>query len=349
MKVYKRTSEGQWAAFDEHSPLPRKLKILLKAINGKVAEDIYVQNLGSFGDVRALLSSLEQVGLIADRGPRARTPPSAVAPASELAGAAVMQAAAAAAAPALLPELTPAPAPAPAPEPTPVAAQTEAAPRLNAAGQRRPSPVLWQTLPELTDVSDAVPAAPPASPHSTAVAALTTSPPVHVAPTVASQAPARRPDAARAPPVLTEVHAASDASRLTQMDAMAALADLAELAGQSAGAAHTAQASNILTHNALLAANDEPESGQMSKRAAVRHAVELMSNFVLEHMPRTASQVLPEIESLHSVEQWAELMDGYAMFVAPTGERGHIHMAQLRRMLAAAFDASDLSPKGWYA
>jgi hypothetical protein len=70
---------------------------------------------------------------------------------------------------------------------------------------------------------------------------------------------------------------------------------------------------------------------------------------VLEHLPRTASQVLPEIESLHSVEQWAELMDGYAMFIAPTGERGHHHMAQLSRMLDAAFDASDLSPKGWYA
>jgi hypothetical protein len=133
------------------------------------------------------------------------------------------------------------------------------------------------------------------------------------------------------------------------MDAIAALADLAELAGQSAIAAHTAQASNILTHNALLAANDELESGAGSKRAAVRHGVELMSSYVLDHMPRTASQVLPEIESVHSVEQWAELMDGYAMFIAPTGERAHTHLAQLRRMLNAAFDASDVSPKGWYA
>jgi hypothetical protein len=70
---------------------------------------------------------------------------------------------------------------------------------------------------------------------------------------------------------------------------------------------------------------------------------------VLDHTPRTASQVLPEIESVHSVDQWAELMDGYAAFIAPTGERGISHLAQLRRMLSAAFEASDISAKGWYA
>jgi hypothetical protein len=334
MKVYKRTSEGQWAAFDEHSPLPRKLKILLKAINGKVAEDVYVQNLGSFGDVRALLSSLEQAGLIADRGQRARTSPAAAAPATP-----TVPPAAVAVAPAAVP--TPEPETAPAP----VGSVSQ--------GTRRPSPVLWQTLPELTEVSESTPEVPVVQPPVVAAAPMPTSPvstlQLAAAAAAAANAPVRRPDLVRAPPVLTEVHVASDASRLAQLDAMAALADLAELAGQSASVMHTSAASNILTHNALLAANDEPVSDAVSQRAAVRHAVELMSNFVLEHMPRTASQVLPEIESLHSVEQWAELMDGYAVFIAPTGERGHNHIAQMRRMLDAAFDVMDVSPKGWYA
>jgi hypothetical protein len=281
--------------------------------------------------VRALLSSLEQAGLIADRGPRSQKPAVATAPPNGLAA-----------------------APTSALMAQPI--RQQAAPEAstgNPSAQRRPSPILWQTLPELTDVSDGPGVVPTVLPTvvSAVVAAVPAPAPVASPATwaAATEATARRPDAARAPPVLTEVHASSDASRLAQMDAMAALADLAELAGQTAGAAHTAQASNILTHNALMAANDEPESGAGSKRAAVRHAVELMSNYVLEHMPRTASQVLPEIESLHSVDQWAELMDGYAMFIAPTGERGHSHMAQLRRMLNAAFDAADVSPKGWYA
>lgn len=324
MKVYKRTSEGQWAAFDEHSPLPRKLKILLKAINGKVPEDVYVKNLGSFGDVRALLMSLEQAGLIADKGRRSAKAASLDEPIPAPAESVVN--AAAPAASTLADE--------------PVTARTIVIPQLD--GTRRPGAVEWQALPEVTEISMPAalampkPVAAPVVEHS-----ATPQPP--------PQPPVPQLGPARAPPVLTQVHASTNAATLGEMDALAALADLAELAGQSAPAARAAQASNILTHNALLAANDEPIADATGRRAAVRHAVELMSNFVLDHMPRSASQVLPEIESLHSVEQWAELMDGYAMFVIPTGERGRVHVQQIRRLLEEALSAADMGSKGWYA
>jgi hypothetical protein len=70
MTVYERTPDGQWAAYSAESPLPRKLKTLLKAINGKVTDDVYVKNLSSFGDVGELLLSLVQAGLIADAAQR---------------------------------------------------------------------------------------------------------------------------------------------------------------------------------------------------------------------------------------------------------------------------------------
>jgi hypothetical protein len=304
MKVYKRTSEGQWAAFDEHSPLPRKLKILLKAINGKVPDDVYVKNLGSFGDVRALLMSLEQAGLIADKGRRSDKTATST--------------------PSSTPEVTTPPA----------LDSTVVIPQPH--GLRRPSAVAWQALPELTEIS---------MPTALSAPRVSAVEPVKPAPAVMQV----RPEPARAPPVLTEVHASSDAAQLGEMDALAALADLAELAGQSAPAAHATQASNMLAHDALLAANDEPIADAAGQRGAVRHAVELMSNFVLDHMPRTASQVLPEIESLHSVEQWAELMDGYATFIIPTGERGVMHVQHVRRLLDQALGAADMGSKGWYA
>jgi hypothetical protein len=83
MTVYERTPDGQWAAYSAESPLPRKLKTLLKAINGKVTDDVYVKNLSSFGDVGELLLSLVQAGLIADaaqRDSRVPTHPSLVKP-----------------------------------------------------------------------------------------------------------------------------------------------------------------------------------------------------------------------------------------------------------------------------
>jgi hypothetical protein len=66
MTIYQRTAQGQWAAYDLDSPLPRKLKILLKSIDGRVSDDVYAVNLKSFGNVQEILHSLMQSGLIED-------------------------------------------------------------------------------------------------------------------------------------------------------------------------------------------------------------------------------------------------------------------------------------------
>jgi hypothetical protein len=70
MTVYARTPDGQWAAYNAQSPLPRKLRILLKTINGRVTEDEYAKSQSAFGDVRELLRSLAQSGLIVDTARR---------------------------------------------------------------------------------------------------------------------------------------------------------------------------------------------------------------------------------------------------------------------------------------
>jgi hypothetical protein len=62
--VYSRTQEGQEAAYSAQSALPRKLKSILKVIDGKTRTQIFEQNLSSFGDVKAILRSLEMAGLI---------------------------------------------------------------------------------------------------------------------------------------------------------------------------------------------------------------------------------------------------------------------------------------------
>ncbi len=63
--IYERTQQGQFAAYDGSSPLPRKLRSLLKVIDGKTATDVYITSLESFGDVPKLLQSLEMAGLVA--------------------------------------------------------------------------------------------------------------------------------------------------------------------------------------------------------------------------------------------------------------------------------------------
>jgi hypothetical protein len=66
MPIYQRTTEGQWAAYNVDSPLPRKLKILLKSIDGRVSDEVYAVNLKSFGNVQQILLSLLEAGLIED-------------------------------------------------------------------------------------------------------------------------------------------------------------------------------------------------------------------------------------------------------------------------------------------
>lgn len=61
---YVRTLEGQAAAYDATSAMPRKLKSLLKVIDGKTSLAVFANSLKAFGDVQGLLSSLRHAGLI---------------------------------------------------------------------------------------------------------------------------------------------------------------------------------------------------------------------------------------------------------------------------------------------
>ncbi len=69
--IYFRTDEGQQAAYSSQSALPRKLKSILKVIDGKTSTEVFERNLHSFGDVRAILRSLEMAGLLGYTAERA--------------------------------------------------------------------------------------------------------------------------------------------------------------------------------------------------------------------------------------------------------------------------------------
>lgn len=64
MTVYARTERGHQAAYDPQSELPRKLKSILRVIDGKTTDDVYSEKLQAFGDVRGMLHSLNMAGLI---------------------------------------------------------------------------------------------------------------------------------------------------------------------------------------------------------------------------------------------------------------------------------------------
>jgi hypothetical protein len=74
MTVYARTEEGQLAAYSADSALPRKLRSILKVIDGKTTIEVYVESLRAFGDVRGVLKSLDMAGLIR---PMSQLPPGA--------------------------------------------------------------------------------------------------------------------------------------------------------------------------------------------------------------------------------------------------------------------------------
>lgn len=61
---YVRTTEGQAAAYDATSAMPRKLKSLLKVIDGNTSLAVFTNSLKAFGDVQGLLTSLQTAGLI---------------------------------------------------------------------------------------------------------------------------------------------------------------------------------------------------------------------------------------------------------------------------------------------
>jgi len=60
MHIYRRTA----AALNAKDALPRKLRSLLMAVDGKTELGTYVRSLSSFGDVGALLGQLEEAGLV---------------------------------------------------------------------------------------------------------------------------------------------------------------------------------------------------------------------------------------------------------------------------------------------
>jgi hypothetical protein len=64
MTIYTRTEEGQLAAYSPGSVLPRKLRSLLKVIDGKTPVSVYNDSLKAFGDVEGVLTSLQMAGLI---------------------------------------------------------------------------------------------------------------------------------------------------------------------------------------------------------------------------------------------------------------------------------------------
>jgi hypothetical protein len=64
MIIYTRTEEGQLAAYSPGSVLPRKLRSLLKVIDGKTPVGVYNESLKAFGDVEGVLTSLQMAGLI---------------------------------------------------------------------------------------------------------------------------------------------------------------------------------------------------------------------------------------------------------------------------------------------
>jgi hypothetical protein len=64
MPIYTRTQRGHAAALNADSPLPRKLRTLLIAIDGYTDSSTYISSLSAFGDVQTLLESLLNAGLI---------------------------------------------------------------------------------------------------------------------------------------------------------------------------------------------------------------------------------------------------------------------------------------------
>jgi hypothetical protein len=75
--VYERTAKGMASSRDPASALPRMMKTLLMAVDGKTSVAMFQQLLPNFGDVAALFDALQANGLVAPRDaakPAARAP-----------------------------------------------------------------------------------------------------------------------------------------------------------------------------------------------------------------------------------------------------------------------------------
>ena len=64
MQIFSKTTKGSETVLERDFPLPRKFKALLLAIDGKTDISIFERNLDAFGDVRAMLHTLQKEGLI---------------------------------------------------------------------------------------------------------------------------------------------------------------------------------------------------------------------------------------------------------------------------------------------
>lgn len=65
--VYVRTAQGRYTAFNPSTKLPKPLKTLLLAVDGKILSQVLVAQMANLGDVTTLLSQLESSGLIEDK------------------------------------------------------------------------------------------------------------------------------------------------------------------------------------------------------------------------------------------------------------------------------------------
>jgi hypothetical protein len=75
--VYERTVKGMAASRDPASALPRMMKTLLMAVDGKTSVAMFQQLLPNFGDVAALFDALQANGLVMPRDaakPASRAP-----------------------------------------------------------------------------------------------------------------------------------------------------------------------------------------------------------------------------------------------------------------------------------
>jgi hypothetical protein len=231
MTVYQRTPEGKWAAYHADSPLPRKLKILLKAINGTLTEDVYATNLSAFGDVRELLRSLVQAGLIEESNQR----------------------------------------------------NSHAVPNPAAIMVKLEQLVRRFSLPQKDE---------------------------------AAFSPVRAPVAARMHAPMLDP-AVLPVPQVIEADIELPIAD--------------AVVADAVVAEAVVVETTDPAVADW----ALHRAIESMASFVLSALPGNAFQLLPEIESLTTLDELAVLMDGYAQFVAEAGEAGRAHLAQLHGLLAA--------------
>lgn len=75
------------------------------------------------------------------------------------------------------------------------------------------------------------------------------------------------------------------------------------------------------------------DSPQTDDRRAVQEAVAVMTDFVMEHLPREALEIAFELESLTSVNQLQASLGAYESKIRHRGYAAAQHLARLKQML----------------